>query len=206
MTTAARKPLLREVATERLRDAIVAGDLAPGEVVKDAQLAQRLGMTVAPVRDALARLADEGLVESKPQSHTRVTPLVLRTVRDALAVLQVVHELVAREAADLVTEADLEAMREANTRFRSAAAAGDVEAAVAADDALHGVLVDRCGNRAARATIARWTPLVRRIERRRFTPTHGAESADRHDELIATCAAHDPDAAAAITRTIWASI
>ena len=67
--------LLRDQATERIRDAIVAGELSPGAVVKDVELADRLGLSVAPVRVALARLADEGLVEAKPQSHTRVTPL-----------------------------------------------------------------------------------------------------------------------------------
>src|SRR3712207_3579581 len=81
--------LLRDQALERIRGAIVAGELAPGAVIKDADLAARLGLSVAPVRAALARLADEGLVEAKPQSHTRVTPLVVRQVRDAAVVVQI---------------------------------------------------------------------------------------------------------------------
>src|ERR671927_1708913 len=85
--------LLRDVALSRIREAIVSGELAPGSVVKDAELAARLGLSVAPVRTALARLADEGLVEAKPQSHTRVTPLVLRQVRDAAVVVRAMHEL-----------------------------------------------------------------------------------------------------------------
>src|SRR5919107_5565800 len=99
--------LLRDVALVRIREAIVSGDLAPGAVVKDAELAGRLGLSVAPVRAALARLADEGLVEAKPQSHTRVTPLVLRKVRDAAVVVRAMQELAAREAAGRVTEDDL---------------------------------------------------------------------------------------------------
>ena len=54
--------LLRDVALARLREAIVTGELPPGGVVKDAELASRLDLSVAPVRAALARLADEGLV------------------------------------------------------------------------------------------------------------------------------------------------
>src|SRR5919199_2213106 len=92
--------LLRDVALEQIRAAIVSGDLEPGAVVKDAELATRLGLSVAPVRAALARLADEGLVEAKPQSHTRVTPL---RVRDAAVVVRAMHELAVREAVPAVT-------------------------------------------------------------------------------------------------------
>src|SRR3954452_4694656 len=102
--------LLRDQALERLRSAIVAGDLAPGEVVKDAELAARLGLSVAPVRAALARLADEGLVEAKPQSHTRVTPLRVRDVRDAAVVVRAMHELAVREAVPVTTPEDIAGM------------------------------------------------------------------------------------------------
>src|SRR4051812_28398597 len=106
--------LLRDHALTLIRSAIVSGELAPGAVVKDAELAGRLGLSVAPVRTALARLADEGLVESKPQSHTRVTPLVLQQVWDAAVVVRAMHELAVREAAPSVTAADVAAMRAAN--------------------------------------------------------------------------------------------
>ena len=93
-----RRTLLRESAYEAIRDAIVRGELAPGAFVRDTDLAARLGLSRAPVRDALSRLADEGLVESKPQSYTRVTPLDPRDVRDAAAVVRAMHELAARTA------------------------------------------------------------------------------------------------------------
>ena len=63
--------LLRDTACEMIRDAIVRGDIPPGAVVSNAAVAGQLGLSRAPVRDALARLADDGLVETKPQSYTR---------------------------------------------------------------------------------------------------------------------------------------
>ena len=72
--TPVRRTLLRDTAYEAIRDAIVRGDFPPGAVVSNAAVAGQLGLSRAPVRDALARLADEGLVETKPQSYTRVTP------------------------------------------------------------------------------------------------------------------------------------
>jgi DNA-binding GntR family transcriptional regulator len=198
--------LLRDVALARLREAIVSGDLAPGAVVKDAELAARLGLSVAPVRAALARLADEGLVEAKPQSHTRITPLRVRDVRDAAVVVRAMHELAVREAVPAVTPDDVARMRAANERFAAAVAAGDVDSALAADDELHAVPVARCGNAAVAATIDRFTPAVRRLERARFAAAHGRESVVLHDRLIAACAASDVDAAVATTTEIWTAL
>ena len=197
--------LLRDVALDRLRNAIVSGELPPGAVVKDAELAGRLGLSVAPVRSALARLADEGLVEAKPQSHTRVTPLVLRQVRDAAVVVRAMHEVAAREAVGRLTEADLEDMRRANDDFAAALADDDVDAALEADDRLHGVLLTRCGNAALTATAERYTPAVRRLECQRFRAP-GHPSVALHDRLIAACAAGDADAAVTTTTEIWTAL
>ncbi|MBU4214854.1 MAG: GntR family transcriptional regulator, partial [Actinobacteria bacterium] len=193
-------------ATELLREAIVSGRLAPGTVVKDARLAAELGLSIAPVRQALARLVEEGLIESKPQSRTRVTPVTLSAVRDALAVVGAMHELATREAVPLLLPADETAMRAANARFRQAVAAGDTVAALEADDALHAVLVDRCGNRALRATVDRFTPTIRRLERQRFSASNGAASADVHDELIEAAVAGRVDEAVAVTARIWSAL
>jgi DNA-binding GntR family transcriptional regulator len=198
--------LLRDVALSRIREAIVTGDLAPGAVIKDADLAGRLGLSVAPVRAALARLADEGLVESKPQSRTRVTPLVLGQVRDAAVVVRAMHELAAREAAGRVTAGDVAAMRAANERFAAAVHGGNVDGALAADDDFHGVLLSRCGNSAVVTTVDRFTPAIRRLERRHFADTHGHRSVELHDRLIAACAAADVDAAVAVTTEIWTAL
>jgi DNA-binding GntR family transcriptional regulator len=144
-------------------------------------------------------------VESKPQSRTRVTPLVLAQVRDAAVVVRAMHEVAAREAAGRVTEADVAGMRAANARFAAAVDAGDLDAALAADDDLHAVLVDRCGNAAVAATAARFTPAIRRLERQRFDAA-GHPSVELHDRLIDACAAHDVNAAVATTTEIWTAL
>jgi len=201
-----RRTLLRDTAYEVIRDAIVRADLPPGAVVSNAAVAEQLGLSRAPVRDALARLADEGLVETKPQSYTRVTPLVLKEVRDAAEVVRAMHELAARTAVPLLTAGHIEAMREANRRFEAATGAGDVDAALEFDDELHGVLVGVCGNRAVAATIERYTPLIRRLERRLFSSARAGRSVQRHDKLIAACAAGDVGQASQVTAQIWRSL
>ncbi|MFE0062227.1 GntR family transcriptional regulator [Streptomyces sp. NPDC059003] len=201
-----RRSLLRDQAYVAIRDAIVGGDIEPGAVVRDVDLAELLGLSRAPVREALARLADEGLVETKPQSRTRVTPLVAADVRDAAAVVRAMHELAARAAVPRLDPVHIDAMRAANSRFSEAVASGDVAAALDADDAVHDVLVHAGGNRAAAATIARYTPLIRRLERRMFGAGSRCRSVALHDRLIDACAAGDTDAAVRVTTEIWRAL
>jgi DNA-binding GntR family transcriptional regulator len=197
------RTLLRDRAYEAIRDAIVAGEIEPGAVVRDADLAERLGLSRAPVREAFSRLVEEGLLESKPQSYTRVTPVVAAEVRDAAAVVGAMHELVTRVAVPLLRDTDVDVMRAANDRFAAAVAAGDVDAALRADDELHDVPVRVSGNRAAAATVARYTPLIRRLERRRFGEGGSCRSAGLHERLIEACAAGDTDGAVRVTADIW---
>jgi DNA-binding GntR family transcriptional regulator len=197
------RTLLRDRAYTAIRDAIVTGEIEPGAAVRDAELAERLGLSRAPVREAFARLVDEGLLESKPQSYTRVTPVVAADVRDAAAVVGAMHELVTRVAVPRLFAADVEAMRTANERFADAVRAGDVDAALRADDDLHDVLVRVSGNRAAAATVARYTPLIRRLERRRFGEGGSCRSAGLHEQLIEACAAGDVTEAVRVTAEIW---
>lgn len=197
------RTLLRDRAYEAIRDAIVAGDIEPGAAVRDVDLAERLGLSRAPVREAFSRLVDEGLLESKPQSYTRVTPVVASDVRDAAAVVGAMHELAARVAVPRLFAADVEMMRSANERFAAAVHAGDVDTALRADDELHDVLVRVSGNRAAAATIARYTPLIRRLERRRFGEGGNCRSAGLHEQLIEACATGDVDEAVRVTAEIW---
>ncbi|WP_369270262.1 GntR family transcriptional regulator [Streptomyces sp. R11] len=197
------RTLLRDRAYEAIRDAIVAGEIEPGAVVRDADLAERLGLSRAPVREAFSRLVDEGLLESKPQSYTRVTSVVAAEVRDAAAVVGAMHELVTRVAVPRLAVADVEIMRAANERFATAVAAGEVDLALRADDELHDVLVRVSGNRAAAATVARYTPLIRRLERRRFGEGGTCRSAGLHERLIEACAAGDVDEAVRVTAEIW---
>ncbi|MGQ4429771.1 MULTISPECIES: GntR family transcriptional regulator [unclassified Streptomyces] len=197
------RTLLRDRAYEAIRDAIVAGEIEPGAVVRDAELAERLGLSRAPVREAFSRLVDDGLLESKPQSYTRVTPVVAADVRDAAAVVGALHELVTRIAVPLLQGTDVDVMRAANDRFAAAVRAGDVDAALRADDELHDVLVHVSGNRAAAATVARYTPLIRRLERRRFGEGGNCRSAGLHERLIEACAEGDVDDAVRVTAEIW---
>ena len=200
------RSLLREDAYRAIRDAIVDGTLAPGERLNDHDLVEWLGVSRTPVREALARLEQAGLVRTKPGRYTMVSPLDVRAIRNAHSVTAAMHELAVREALPGLSPTELESMREANARFAVALRRDDADAATAADDEFHGVLVAASANSALREVLERYTPVLRRLERLRFSSLSGRASVAPHDRIIALCRAGDVEAAAAATRANWETL
>jgi DNA-binding GntR family transcriptional regulator len=103
-------------------------------------------------------------------------------------------------------KADLTRMRTANQRFAAAVEEGDVTAALSADDDFHGVAVEASGNRAVATVLAQFSPVVRRLERRRFASHAGAESVALHERLVEACANGDAEAAAQVAFRTWQNL
>ena len=93
-----RRGLLRDDVYARLRAAIVAGELAPAEVLRDGELAAQLGVSRTPVREAILRLSESGLVTSVPGRSTVVADVDPEAVRDARAVVGSMHRLAVTDA------------------------------------------------------------------------------------------------------------
>lgn len=200
------RSLLRDDAYRAIRDAIVDGTLAPGERLNDGDLVAWLGVSRTPVREALARLEQAGLVQTKPGRHTIVSPLDVRAVRAAQSVTAAMHELAVREAMPGLSGEDVEAMRAANARFADALRRRDVDAAIAADADLHGVFVTASANLAIKTVLDQFTPVLRRLERLRFASLAGRDSVAQHDRIIEACVTGDTETAASVTRANWQTL
>ncbi len=190
----------------RLRDAIVDGSLAPGEQLRDGDLAARLGVSRTPVREALLELARAGLVQATPGRSTVVAPIDPAAVRDAQAVVGALHAVAVRAAVPRLTPAQLDEMRTANDAFAAAQRAGDLQGALEADDRFHRVAVAAADNTAVADVLAQYEPVLRRAERLRFASHEGAASAERHARLIALCAAGDAEGAARLAAETWQTL
>ena len=199
-------PLLRDLAYTRLHGAILSGELAPGDPLRINELAEQLALSRTPVREALARLRDEGLVETRPRSGTRVSPLRLDEARQALAVISAMHELAARTAVARLEERHLAQLAQSARRFEEAVKVGDHERAIDADDEFHGVFVAVADNGPLRETIVRFMPLLRRAEALRFGTLPGRRSIAAHKRILAAARRGDTEAAAAATRLNWTSL
>ena len=199
--------LLSDEVFDRLLDSIVRGELIPGEKVKDSELAERLGLSRTPVREALTRLADIGLVEAKPGVYTRITTLNRRDVEKTLAVLRSLDRLALETAVPVMTEQDRQRMREANRDFERAVAANDIAAALAADDRFHAVPITAADNPVLSRIVEQLHPQIHRILYRKFsTLLGGRNTIEHHDQLVAVCAGGDAHAAAELSGRHWSEL
>lgn len=203
---AVKRGLLRDDVYTRLRDAIVDGTFAPGEQLRDLELADWLGVSRTPVREALLRLGSAGLVTTAPGRSTTVAPLEVRTIRDAQSVVAAMHRLAVQEAVPLLTADDLAAMREANRAFARAMRAGDADAALAADDEFHAIPVRATGNAALVTVLEQFTPVVRRLERLRFSSLSGRSSLALHERLVDLAEDGDVEGAADVSHETWQAL
>lgn len=200
---------LREQVYRSLRDAIVSGELAPGARLRDQELAERLGVSRTPVREALQRLEDEGLIETSPRASTSVAPLDAQAARDAFPVVAALHALATRHAVRRLTPEDIAHMRAANERLARLIASPDPQAvlqAIQADDAFHAVALDVAGNREIVSALNRVMPKVRRLEYAQFGSLAGRKSVQQHEAILDACERHDAAEAAALVEENWLSL
>jgi len=205
-----KRTLLRDDVYESIRDAIVDGTLAPGERLKDPQLEEWLGVSRTPIREALLRLERAGLVLAQPGKATTVAPYDAESTTSAQQVAAAMHELAARlalagadeDAATLMADT----MADANARFARALDSGDVERALEADDDFHAVFVSASGNKMIVEVLEQTTPILRRIERMRFSSFAARSSVAQHNAIIAHTRSRDAERAAVLSRENWLSL
>lgn len=123
-------PLTRnasELASGLIRDAILSGRLAPGERLKEQELAEDLGISRTPVREALLLLQAEGLIESVPNRGAIVRSYTARELRDMYELRALLESYAARRAATRVTKEELAELTQSCKRFRGMRLAHDIK-------------------------------------------------------------------------------
>ncbi|MEK8073969.1 GntR family transcriptional regulator [Rhodococcoides navarretei] len=201
-----KRSLLRENAYVSIRDAIVDGTFAPGERLRDSELEQWLGVSRTPIRDAIARLELAGLVHTRPGRSTVVSTIERKAVLDVQAVAAAMHALAMRTAVPLMGTPEITRMRDANREFAAAFTRGDVDVALASDDAFHNVAVEAGQNHVVASVLEQVTPSLRRLERLRFASLVGRDSIAQHERIIELCSAGDADGAALAVQQNWESL
>lgn len=137
---------LRDVAFNTLRRAILIGELKPGERLMEIHLAERLGVSRTPIREAIHQLEREGLVTIVPRRGAEVAQITEKSMNDVLEVRRALDALCVELACDRITEEGLEALRAACDNFEQCVKAGDNKKIAQADVALHDIIVQATGN------------------------------------------------------------
>lgn len=131
---------LRDVVFNTLRQAILKGELEPGERLMEIQLAERLGVSRTPIREAIRKLELEGLVLMIPRKGAEVAKISARSLRDVLEVRRALEELAIELACPRMTEEDLGELQKAQDEFKKAIADGDAMRIAETDEHYHDVI------------------------------------------------------------------
>lgn len=131
---------LRDVVFNTLRQAILKGELAPGERLMEIQLAEKLGVSRTPIREAIRKLELEGLVLMIPRKGAEVAKISEKSLKNVLEVRRSLEELAIELACERMSEAEMAELETAQKGFRSAIAKGNVMAIAEADEHFHDVI------------------------------------------------------------------
>jgi GntR family transcriptional regulator of gluconate operon len=184
---------LADRAAELLRERILAGDLASGDRLVEARIAQQLGISRGPLREALRQLGAEGLVREEPRRGTFVATPTAEDVRDAYDLRAAIEGKAVRLVISTADPAALDALRRALDRIGAAAKAGDLRKLVRADYDFHETLCRVSANRRLHEAFVRNASALRillRLEEERFYRSFD-EVWNQHRELLTAVEAGD---------------
>jgi DNA-binding GntR family transcriptional regulator len=200
VVSALKRPVpLREAAYEALLELITRGALRPGQHLVESELAERLGVSRQPVREALQRLSNERWVDLRPTQGAFVHQPTVAEADQLMAVRALLEAEAARLAAANAADGSIERLRELWREGVAALAADDIDAVVAANAALHARVMELAAN----DVLAELAAQVSRRVRWYYTPVarqRGERSWEEHAALIEAIAAHDQDLAARVMR------
>jgi DNA-binding GntR family transcriptional regulator len=137
---------LRDVVFNTLRQAILRGELEPGERLMEIQLAEKLGVSRTPIREAIRKLELEGLVVMIPRKGAEVAHITEKDMRDVLEVRSTLEELAIALACKNKTKEALDELKLANKLFEAAVVSRDVVKIVEADVKFHDAIYNMTDN------------------------------------------------------------
>lgn len=194
--TRAAGPPARVQIYASLRQAIVRGDLEPGRQLSENELAGDLGVSRTPIREALARLRDDRLVEIVPQLGTFVSAISQQAVGDAQFVREALECAAVRRAAERASEDDIARVAENLDAQERAQGVGDLDAFYLLDDSFHRALCDLSAHPTVWAVSERAKSHLNRIRRLSLdAPDYLPEMISEHRAVLSALAEHDPDLA-----------
>ena len=137
---------LRDVVFQTLRQAILRGELEPGERLMEIHLADRLGVSRTPIREAIRKLELEGLVLMIPRKGAEVAQITEKNMQDVLEVRKALEELSVQLACERITPEQVEEMKMAAEDFRKVLKSGDVTKIAEADVKFHDIIFAATNN------------------------------------------------------------
>lgn len=192
----------KERALSQIQRWIIDGTLEPGEKLMDAELAEALGVSRTPIREAFQLLEVQGLVSMHPGKETRVTIIEKDDILKMYPPLATLHALAAEYAAKIIHAEQIESLKEINMQFRYAIESGQAYQAMEIDEQFHNLIIDVAGNPYITSFSTSLQMHIRRFKyvflKRPFTST--ITSAEEHDSILLALENHDSEKASMVMK------
>ena len=180
-----QRTFVRQEAYIAILQWILDGTLAPGAQLRDKDLAENLGVSRTPIREALLRLEDEGFVKTKPNRSTLVSTLDLHNALYLYSIVWTLERLAMSQAFEFITEQNIQMMIEANERLNQAMKTRDHIAAVEADNDFHAIYIKLSQNEELEKIILELKQKVKRLDLYYFDKIKDASfSYQEHNQII----------------------
>lgn len=137
---------LRDVVFNTLREAILKGELKPGERLMEIQLAERLGVSRTPIREAIRKLELEGLVLTFPRRGAEVAKMTEKNMREVLVVRKALEVLAVEIACEVITQPQIVELKEVAKAFEQSMKSKDLKKIAEADVRFHDLIYQSTGN------------------------------------------------------------
>ncbi len=180
------KPLtLRERIVDFIKDAVVSGRLKPGERVPEQEIAENLGISRTPIREAFRQLESEGFISVTPRKGAVVSPITDKDVTEFYAIKSLLEGFAASIACAKLTIKDIKKLESLNSQMDRCAEKDDVKGFFRLDNQFHDTFLKACGNEKLCVLVHN---LVQQFERFRITalsvPGRMKDSVRQHREII----------------------
>jgi len=187
-----------ELAYKRLREGIRAGEFRPGQRLRETELAARLNVSRTPVREAIRRLASDGLIEVAPSRGVMIIDLSKQQVRELYALRETLEGAAARLAAQHASPAEIEAMGEL---LQACRAAGQAQEIARLNLLFHQTIQDAAHNRYLAQALLHLSDSLALLPGTTFeAPGRAASAHEEHEAIVEAIAARDPDRAEHLAR------
>ena len=190
---------LRDVVFNTLRQAILRGELKPGERLMEIQLANKLGVSRTPVREAISKLELEGLVLMVPRKGAEVAEITEKSLKDVLEVRKALEELAVQLACEKITKEDIQELEKAGEDFKKVLKSRDITEIAEADVRFHDVIYMATDNQKLISLLNNFREQMYRyrVEYLKKEEVHTQLIAE-HDAIVESVAKRDKERATSI--------
>lgn len=194
------KPL-RELVFESLREAIIQGRLKPGERLMELTLAEELGVSRTPVREAIRKLELEGFVVMVPRKGAYVAGITEKDINDVFEVRAALEALAAGLAAERITEEELDELERSLVQLAEASQSGDINAVVEHDTRFHDLIYRASRNQRLMQIVSNLQDQIQRFRLATLSrPGRTRRAVEEHKKIVEAIAERNVELAQQLAR------